>query len=329
MDCVQITATMTYDPEAPEYRPRLKQGHPFRTTTRFMRDDVGELMRDVYGFLMPTPHEKDAPKDWSRTPEERAAARRRAEAKAEEERKAIRRMARRIKKRQNIGDPDCVQSRDEDFPLLAVLRRDRRPDLIATVVAYRKLVALCEAEPLKGQAYGDGSANGINVERRSTLRDGVAEVDEVAKAGFKSTMVPGGEIAYRSELKRDQGAYDLPPRRVLAAEVNEDGTPVGGKTESLHIKINEDTLADYIDRKPILGKIRAALGPLLDPVEDALLGGQTFQAIGERDGFSGPQARSVGNALVMRGLSVVDGFLGAKKRAPENDNYLIEHRKIA
>src|SRR5690606_3031922 len=108
-------------------------------------------------------------------------------------------------KRQDIGDPDCRLSENEDFPLLAVLRRDRATNMIASVLAYRRLVALCESEPLKGQSYGDGNANGINVEYRSTLRDGVAEVDEANRKGFKGQQVAGGEIEYRSEVKRDQG----------------------------------------------------------------------------------------------------------------------------
>lgn len=283
----------------------------------------------IESYLVPSPHEKDEPFDKSTTPEERAAGRERARQKAEEERKAIRRMARRIKKRQDIGDPDCRPSENEDFPLLAVLRRDRRDDLIVAVLAYRQLVALCESEPLKGQAYGDGSANGMAVERRSVLRDGVKEVDAAAANGFEGKSVPGGEIKYRSEIKRSKGTYDTPAKRALPASVANDGDPIVGRTQSLHTKLSADTLADYIDKKPVLTKIRAALGGLQDPLEDAVLGGRTMQRIGEDEGFSGSAAASAGKALVYRGLVILEGFLGSQKYKPANDNYLIENRKIA
>ncbi|PWJ84875.1 hypothetical protein C7441_104143 [Pseudaminobacter salicylatoxidans] len=234
---------------------------------------------------------------------------------------------RRINKRQSIGDPDCRPSENEDFPLLAVLRRDRRDDFIVAALAYRQLVALCESEPLKGQSYD--AANGMEVERRSVLRDGVKEVDAAAAEGFKDGVVPGGEIEYRSEIKRSKGAYNLPARRILAAVAANDGDPIIGRTRSLHTKLTVDTLADYIDKKPVLAKIRTALGGLRDPLEDAVLGGRTMQRIGEDEGFTGSAAPSVGKGLVYRGLVILDGFLGAKKYKPANDNYLIERRKIA
>lgn len=327
---------------AAEHKPRLKGDHPYRTTTKFQRNPDGSLARDAEGYLVPViPPKDERHEKRESTPEEREAGRQRIAAKLKEEERAMTKLNRQVvgrtatgvavrrSKRQDIGDPDCRLSENEDFPLLAVLRRDKAHGMIASVLAYRRLVALCEAEPLKGQSYGDGSANGVNVEYRSILRDGVAEVDAAHAAGFRGQRVPGGEIEYGTQVKKDRGAYDIPAKRVIPAEVRDDGTPVGGRTESLHIKINEDTIADYIDSRPRLEKIRAALGPLLEPVEDAVLGGQTLRSIGERAGFTGVHANSAGNALVMQGLTVLDSFLGARKLTPANDNYLIEHRKSA
>lgn len=305
-------------------------GHPYRGDTRYARNALGKLIEnedDETGFqtILKT---ADGPAfKFIRTPEERAADRERAAAKAAIEMRAIAKMRRKFEKRQSIGDPNCRPSENEAFPLLAVLRRDRRDDLIKAALAYRQLVALCESEPLKGQSYD--AANGMAVERRSVLRDGVEEVDAAAAAGFRGNSVPGGEIKYRSEIKRSKGAYNLPARRKLAAVAKHDGDPIVGQTQSLHTKLNTDTLADYIDRKPVLTKIRAALGGLQDPLEDAVLGGRTMQRIGEDEGFSGSAAPSAGKGLVYRGLAVLDSFLGANKYKPANDNYLIESRKIA
>lgn len=292
------------------------------------RSYIRDAEAKIESYLVPVPHEKDEPFDKSTTPEERAAGRERAAAKAAAERKAITKMRKKFEKRQSIGDPNCRPSENEDFPLLAVLRRDRRDDLIASVMAYRQLVALCESEPLKGQSYD--AATGMAVERRSFLRDGVEEVNEAAADGFEGRKsVPGGEIKYRSEIKRSKGTFDLPAKRALPSVATTDGDPIVGRTQSLHTKLNADTLADYIDRKPVLAKIRAALGGLRDPLEDAVLGGRTMQRIGEDEGFRGSAAPSVGKGLVYRGLAILDGFLGSKKYVPANDNYLIENRKIA
>jgi hypothetical protein len=303
--------------------------HPARGDTRYASDEFGKLIvneDDETGFqTIAKPVE--VPRDRTTTTEERAAGRERAAAKAAIERRAIAKMRKKFEKRQSIGDPNCRPSENEDFPLLAVLRRDRRDDLIVAALAYRQLVALCESEPLKGQSYD--AASGMEVERRSVLRDGVKEVDAAAADGFKRNSVPGGEIEYRSEIKRSKGAYNLPARRILAAVVANDGDPIVGRTRSLHTKLSADTLTDYIDKKPVLAKIRAALGGLQDPLEDAVLGGRTMQRIGEDEGFSGSAAPSVGKGLVYRGLAILDGFLGANKYKHANDNYLIEKKKIA
>lgn len=271
--------------EDDEYHPRMKGDHQYRTGTRFVRNDNG-----TYSMVMALPEKDDDEVKIIRDPADRAAGREKARKRAIVEKRAITRMRNKIDKQQSIGNPDCVQSRDEDFPLLAVLRRDKRADLIAAVLQYRQLVALCESEPLKGQSYGAG--DGGTVDHYSSLED--------------------GEIVYSAKVRRSQGAYNLPAVRVNAAVINEKGDQSPVRTESLHIKLNEDTLADYIDSKPILARIRSALGPLLEPVEDAVLGGQTLAKVGADHGATGREATSSGKALVYRGLSVLDGFFAYK-----------------
>ncbi|RUM99020.1 hypothetical protein EET67_05105 [Pseudaminobacter arsenicus] len=235
---------------------------------------------------------------------------------------------RRINKRQRIGDPSCEQSRDEDFPLLAVLRRDRNEDAIRVVLEYRRLVALCAAEPLKGMSYSNREATGMSVEFESILRDGVAEVDAAKKGGWRDAAVPGGEIEY-VKPRRSKGAYNIPARRKAAIEYDDNCEARTGRTASLHIKVTEDVLLDRIDRFPILMRIRSALGPLVDPFEDAALGGQTLGSIGVRAGYAGRTAEISGKALVMQAIDAVSPFLHTKKYVAANDNYLIDHKKYA
>ena len=310
-----------------EHQPCLKDDHPYRTATRFRRDAGGKLLRDEKGLLVPLIPATDVATRGKSTPEERAGGRERARQKREAEEKAIGKMRRKFERRQAIGDPDCKPSEREDFPLLDVLRRERRHDLIEAALQYRQLVALCEAEPLKGQSYDKSS--GLEVVYRNTLRDGVAEVDAAAAKGFKGTRVPGGEIEYRSEVKRSKKPYPQPAKRILPAAAAKDGDPVIGRTRSLHVEINEHTIADYIDKRPRLNRIRIALGGLLEPFEDAVLGGQTLSWIGEQEGYSGSTATAVGKGLVMRGLAIVHGFLGRPKIKSANDNFLIIRKKSA
>lgn len=316
---------ISYDPSAPEYRPRMFGGHPFKTATRFLKDDAGRLLLDDGGFPVPLPHPVDAVTRRETTPEERAQARERVDEINARMKRAMAKDQRRIKKRQSIGDPDCVQSRDEDFPLLAVLRRDGLAEAIRVVIAYRRLVALCAADPLKGQSIGSSEAVGMNVEYRSVLRDGVAEVNAAHKEDYVNG-VPGGEIEYDGRIRKSKGAYDIPAIRKASGAVDDSPSI---RTESLHIRVTEDVLLERIDALPRLMRIRSALGPLVDPFEDAVLGGQTLGAIGRSTGLSGRSAEIGGKALVMQAIGEVDRFLGVKKHTPANDNYLIEHRKIA
>ncbi|MBC2887271.1 hypothetical protein H7Q97_17970 [Ochrobactrum sp. CM-21-5] len=285
-----------------EYHPRMKGDHEYRTDTRFERDENGK-----YTLCAVVPTKEDEKPKIIRTPEDRASGRDFFTTKTAKAERLRSRMRKKIEKRQSIGDPNCVQSRDEDFPLLAVLRRDKRADLIAAVLQYRQLVALCESEPLKGQSYGgaDGSAT-------------------VFYSNFED-----GELVHSSKARRSKSAYDIPAVRIRASIINDRGEQVSGRTESMHVKLNEDTLADYIDKKPVLARIRSALGALLDPVEDAVLGGQTLGAIGELDGHSGRVAEISGKALVYRGLTVLEGFMGNMNLLPANNNHLTNNKKIA
>lgn len=311
-----------------ESEPRLKGDHPYRTTTKYQRNPDGSFARDAEGHLVLMVPPKDEKRERREsTPEERQAARDRARMKAVEEEKAIAKMRRKFDKRQSIGDPNCKPSENEDFPLLNVLRRDKRSDFVAAALSYRQLVALCESEPLKGVDYS--TADGLEVVTRHVLKDGVNEVEAAAKDGFKGDRVAGGEIIYRTEVKRSKGVYALPAKHKKPAAVKDDGDPIVGRTASFHVKINEHTLADYLDKKPLLAKIRTALGGLQDPLEDAVLGARTMQRIGEDEGFRGSAAASAGKALVYRGLAILDGFFGTQKYRAANDNYMIEKRKIA
>ncbi|PTV72141.1 hypothetical protein [Agrobacterium pusense] len=248
------------------------QLHPYRTSTRF---------RKVDGKWEPI--EETKTRDVLKIPqtaEERAAGRERAKAKAADEARKMAKVRRAIVKRQSIGDPSCVQSRGEDFPLLEALRRDEREDLVAVVLRYRRLVALCEAEPLKGLDYS--KADGGEVVRETKRLTPESDIDRAAASDWKE--MPSGEIKISTKVKKSKGSHSIPPRRTVVAANDNVASGSVIKTESLHVKITDEILNEHIDAKPILAELRSSLGPLVEPFEDAVLGGQSYSEIGKRRG---------------------------------------------
>lgn len=255
-------------------------------------------------------------------------------ARAKQEAKAMAAQLRRIKQRQSIGDPAVPANDNEDFPLLAVLRRDKLHGYIELVMQYRRLVAIAEAEPLKGQDYGYDA--GLHAAQESKRLKGTEEVDAAAERNWEGG-VKGGEIEYSGKLRRSKGAYALPAMRKVNVKVdayfeNDDGTvpiPKTGKTPSLSLKFTDDLLLEKIDTRPILSYLRSRLGPLVEPFEDAVLGGQTLTKIGENEGAKGVQAPAVGRALVLRALSAVQGAMDDLELHPLAYRNIWEFRDVA
>ncbi len=259
--------------------------HPYRTNTRFQKVD---------GKWEPILEQKAASmKRVERTRHERAEDRARAAIKAKEERRAMAKQIRRIERRQAIGDPSCRVSEGEDFPLIAALRRENMDDMIAVVLRYRRLVALCEAEPLKGLDYSKPDGGEVVRETKRLTPEG--DIDRAQASGWKD--VPDGEIKVTTKIKKSRGAYSMPAKRTVVAA--NDNIPAGSvvKTESLHVKLTDEILNEHIDAKPILAELRSALGPLVEPFEDAVLGGYSYTDVGKARGER-TQPAVAGRALV-------------------------------
>lgn len=292
--------------------------NPYKTNTRFKKDDAG-----VWQAM---PAERDEPRPKTKTtPEGRKVARQRVAERQAEERKAMSKITKVIRKRQDIGNPSVVQSRGEDFPLLETLRRDNMHHHIKLVLDYRALVALCEAEPLKGLDYS--KADGGETVRETVKLTPEADIDRAALSDWKD--VPDGEIRYSSKLKKSKGAFSLPAKRKGAAHVKESGETSAPKTESLHVKLTDEVLIAHIDAKPILAELRAALGPLLEPFEDAVLGAKSFTQIGKHEGVA-YKPDIVGRTLVMRAMSALQGAwhdVAVRERKSEKTAERNLHRK--
>ncbi|MBX4992909.1 hypothetical protein ABID08_002082 [Rhizobium binae] len=289
-----------------------KEPHPYRTNTRFAQ---------VNGQWEPILTKKPAATTLiTRSPEEqvreRNANRAAAQARANGERRRMAKLISKIAKRQSKGDPATVQSRAEDFPLLETLRRDKNEEGIKLVRRYRLLVALCEAEPLKGLDYS--RADGGEVVRVSKRLTPEADVDKAGASGW--SVIADGEIRYSSKIRKSKGAHAEPSKRVVVASNDNAAEGSRIRSENLHIKVTDEVLVAQIDAKPILAELRRSIGPLVDPFEDAVLGGKTYEEVGLISGASARYAVGVGKSLVgtaIASLTVTWKEIDARERLLE------------
>lgn len=259
------------------------------------------------------------------TPEERAADLARANAKRAAERARVAVESARIAKRQAVGEGwDGAANDNESFPLLKALRSEGRADDVALVLRYRALAAVVAAQPLQGAVATSG--DGFVVARNSSLT-GVDAVDAAAAKRWPGDHVKGGEIANKETKRVRKGAAGSAGRQVRAA-TDEDPAPTAAP---LSRRFSPDLLLAQIDAKPVLGDLRAALGPLLDYFEDAVLGGLTLAAIGAKAGAGTQKAGAVGRAFVEQAIGVLRDTwrlidIRAAKRAADADRAVLRKR---
>jgi hypothetical protein len=139
-------------------------------------------------------------------------------------------------------------------------------------------------------------ANATGVLRGSDAGDGIYRLDQ------RTWVRPDGEIVYKGARMITSGAPDpLTPTQ-----------STGGAMKSVAKKWNGDTaLIAKMDARPLLTEIDHRVGPLLQPVEQAVLGGWTLEAIGRHEaGYVDKQrASAVGKALVYRALAVIASYI--------------------
>lgn len=180
------------------------------------------------------------------------------------------------------------------WPLIEKLRRDGLHDHAEMVERYYGLVALMEANPLQGQ--DPTRTDGLCYEVRSTITDG--DVDKAAENGWPTASIPGGDLQHKGVRERSKA-----PGTASRAKQADDKTVVA--TQDMSVRFDERVLIAQIDNRDTLPRLRNAMGPLVGPFEDAVLGGATFGDIGEARHFKGKQAEAVGKALVMTALDTV------------------------
>ncbi|WP_109367608.1 hypothetical protein [Ochrobactrum soli] len=299
--------------------------NPYRTKTRWLRDQSGALVRDEHGLPMLEPRKvirrssvTDPRRvDWMKriegTDNTYKVAKTWTEGKMKEEHTPAERAlmhamaehARVVSDGQIIAAVERINRRHaglvgsaandnlQGWELLRQLRREKRHEDVEVVEFYRGLCSLIVSQPLRGFDYGYDSS--MEKEYRSLKLEGEKDVDDAAANGWQDNTVPGGEIEYKEVRKRSNSdlGWTHPPKKYAVAD---DNTKV--KARPFAVKFNENVMIAKIDMRPILEELRAALGVGLAPFEDAVLGGKTLTEIGEARGFKGVQASSAGKALI-------------------------------
>lgn len=195
------------------------------------------------------------------------------------------------------------------LPVLKALQDEREsaPDrerMARAVMDYRRLQATAEnPNPTRPAAVDDRS---LEREQRTWFDNG-----NLFKAPQPGALVHAGSgaVEYKGIRVVDRNE-PIPGRRAIRADLS-DGEQKGGGFSKVATKWEGDApLLAKIDAVPILARVRSALGPLLQPVEDAVLYAMSLTTIGENEGATnGSTAAGIGKGLVYRGLRVIAGVL--------------------
>lgn len=199
-----------------------------------------------------------------------------------------------IARRQAVGGGGPVAANDNQaWPLAQWLRKDGNEVLLSVAERYRAVYDAAHTEtPLVGSMPDDTYA----VEQRHSINSKTGKLKNDGPRRARHTEVVG------------DGTYKVIPIDDDVREQMESGTSTFKRKLSRPAprKWNGDRLINAaIDSRGTLYRLQRALGPLLEPLEDAVLHGETLAAIGEGRGAGTKSAGTAGRVLVVMGLEVV------------------------
>ncbi|MGU3494227.1 hypothetical protein ACLBXM_09315 [Xanthobacteraceae bacterium A53D] len=223
-----------------------------------------------------------------------APARKRiAEAQAAEA-STVSRITKRIAKRQSIGDGWDGKAANDNigWPLAKALLAAGDGELLKYAMRYRQIETSATSEVLLG-----GTSIGADP----------VQVDQ------KTWVKPDGTVAYKGERQLTAAKFvgDIPSTQKVRTNDStiKAAAPVAKKWNG------DAKVIDHIDDTRRLAALRAALGPLVEPFEEAVLHGATLEEVGRGVGTNARSAAMAsGKAVVWMGLNVVRGVLGELRR---------------
>lgn len=184
---------------------------------------------------------------------------------------------------------------NQAWPLAQQLRKEGNDVLLRVAERYR---AIYDAATADVQLMGTSLAGDdlYNLDERSYAKDdGTIETRGVRRS-----------LAKRDKIEWETGA-DESKKPVTFKPKNPSPTRNAWNGDAM---INA-----AIDSRRMLYDMQKALGPLLEPFENAVLHGETLSAIGEAKGGNTVSSGPIGRAYVMDGLQMVRVFLTEADRA--------------
>lgn len=197
--------------------------------------------------------------------------------------------------------PDYVDTKkaandNEDWPLAEQLRRDGNEMLIAVAERYREVYNAAKFEP---RLVGTLPDDFWSPEQKHTINKETGELKlNGQKKSKTAAALPIDDGTSKADVLTDEKQDELVAKGPQTFK-RRPASPVMRKWQG------EDALIAAIDARPMLDRLQSALGPLVDPFEDAVIGNMTLTEIGLAKGVNTVARSPVGKVLVMMGLDTV------------------------
>jgi hypothetical protein len=197
------------------------------------------------------------------------------------------RLAERMRHVKDDGwDGRMVHESKIDWPLSKAMLQDGNHELLRTAIKYRTIHEQATAEPL----LGEGSVPAgelVILHRLSDRGDG--------------TMISSGEVVLKTAAPTEFPAQRSTP---TSSESKQKASPIPKPWNG------DRAVNDAIDARDLLARLRSRLGPLVEPLERAVIDGDTIQKVGGASGIRGrDQSIGAGKALIYTGLIIIRDYL--------------------
>ncbi|QFT69621.1 hypothetical protein FIU93_22750 [Labrenzia sp. THAF35] len=213
-----------------------------------------------------------------------------------EESKAVTKAARKIKKRQSIGDDwDGKSSANNiNWPLATALIREGNQELLKAAMFYRKVEAQAHSNPLIG---GGGSVDmrEVMIDRETRIRRN----GEIVQADIRQSKASGAKVNCGTRTTKADDKTN--PDDIKA--------PIQGAWSG------DRAVNDRMDAERLYPRLEQLLGPILGPFEEMVCDGLTYEQAGRRMGVGNEAgARGAAQAVAHLGLVRVRDFAGNVSR---------------
>jgi hypothetical protein len=197
--------------------------------------------------------------------------------------------------------PDWIAPPANDnfgWPLAKALLAEKNHELLRYAIKYRQIESSAnDQEPLLGSSPLAGI---VNVEHETYVR-------------------PDGELTY-GKVHRSTSVDSIAKTPARKKSVANDQTTFASQRVAGPWR-GDDRLNAMIDNKEMLGRLRAALGAIVDPFEMLVLEGRTYEDAGRSMGVMPTRgAQYAARAMVHMGLLAVKRTLGVRE-SPSKSPY--------